>query len=233
MRGIRCEDNCSFDTMGNCMSFGKHSEAHPTDCGTHDGKPSALVIVGPSGVGKGTLVDKLLTGREDAFGFSCSHTTRKPREGEEDGVHYHFISKEMFERGIDQGEFLEYARVHNNIYGTSLDAVKAVSSSGKCCILDIDVQGARQVRASGLKAIVVFIAPPSFEELEKRLRNRGTETEEQIQLRCTNAKMEMESLNEAGLYDCILTNDDFESCFEKLKDIAEKACAGETSLEST
>lgn len=212
--------------MGNCFSFEKTAD----DLGESRGEPSALVIVGPSGVGKGTLINKLLAGREASFGFSCSHTTRKPREGEEDGVHYHFVTKDAFEEGIERGDFLEYARVHDNIYGTSLQAVKAVSSSGKCCILDIDVQGARQVRASGLKALVVFIAPPSSEELLTRLRSRGTESEEQIQIRSRNSRIELESIKESNLYDAVLVNDDFESCFEKLKAIADKACAGETSL---
>jgi len=210
--------------MGNCVS------RTADDLGKNRVEPSALVIVGPSGVGKGTLINKLLAGREDSFGFSCSHTTRKPREGEEDGVHYHFTTKEEFEAGIERGEFLEYARVHDNIYGTSLEAVKAVSSSGKCCILDIDVQGARQVRASGLKALVVFISPPSLAELETRLRNRGTESEEQIQIRSKNSKVEMESVGESNLYDAVLVNDDFESCFGQLEKIAEKACTGATSL---
>lgn len=193
-------------------------------------EPSALVIVGPSGVGKGTLIQKLLADDGDSFGFSCSHTTRHPRQGEEEGVHYHFITKEAFEQGIERGEFLEHAHVHDNIYGTSLEAVRAVSSSGKCCILDIDVQGARQVRASGLKAIVVFISPPSIEELQARLTNRGTESESQIQTRFLNSKKEMESIHEPHLYDCVLVNDDIESCYMQLKGIAEKACAGETHL---
>lgn len=211
--------------MGNCVS--RTSD----DLGmVNITEPSALVIVGPSGVGKGTLIQQLMAGREDSFGFSCSHTTRKPRQGEENGVHYHFTTKEEFEAGIDHGEFLEYARVHDNIYGTSFQAVKAVSSSGKCCILDIDVQGARQVRKSDLRALIVFIAPPSFAELENRLRSRGTETEDQIQIRSKNSKIEMESLEESNLYDAVLVNDDFASCFEQLKSIAEKACAGDTTL---
>lgn len=144
----------------------------------------------------------------------------------QDGVHYHFTSKEDFERGIGEGKFIEYAHVHNNIYGTSFDAVKAVQQSGKCCILDIDVQGARQVRASDLAAIVVFIAPPSLEELEKRLRGRGTESEEQIQVRSAQAKVEMDSLHEKGLYDAVIVNDSVDDCFEKLKDIAQIALNG-------
>lgn len=144
----------------------------------------------------------------------------------QDGVHYHFISRDEFEKGISEGKFLEYAYVHNNIYGTSIEAVQAVTSSGKCCILDIDVQGARQVRASGLPAIFVFIAPPSLEELEHRLRNRGTESEEQIATRLRNAKEELASMEEPGLYDHVLVNANLQQCLVELKEIAAKALSG-------
>jgi len=147
----------------------------------------------------------------------------------QEGVHYHFTTREEFEKGIEGGKFLEHAYVHKNIYGTSIDAVKAVSSAGKCCVLDIDVQGARQVRKSGLPAIFVFIAPPSLDELEKRLRGRGTESEEQIETRLKNARLEMKSLeNERSLYDFVLVNDDVDICLEKLKGVAEKALNGDT-----
>ena len=142
-------------------------------------------------------------------------------------MHYHFTTRDAFEQGIKEGKFLEYAYVHNNIYGTSVGAVRDVSQRGKCCILDIDVQGARQVRKSDLSAIFVFIAPPSVEELEKRLRGRGTESEEQIQTRLTNAKKELATLEEEpSLYDFVLVNDSVESCFEQLKKVAEKALEG-------
>jgi guanylate kinase len=110
----------------------------------------------------------------------------------QDGVHYHFTTREAFEAAIEAGEFLEHAHVHGNIYGTSTAAVAAVADAGKTCILDIDVQGARAVRRAGVPAVFVFVAPPSLDELESRLRGRGTETEAQIKTRLKNAKDELE-----------------------------------------
>ncbi len=112
----------------------------------------------------------------------------------QEGIHYHFVSKEKFEKGIADGKFLEHATVHGNLYGTSIRAVQNVAASGKCCILDIDVQGARQVRkqSNQIRAIFVFLKPPSLEELEKRLRGRGTESEDQIQTRLATTKGEMD-----------------------------------------
>ncbi|KAL7134145.1 hypothetical protein ABFS83_11G007500 [Erythranthe nasuta] len=151
------------------------------------------------------------------FGFSVSHTTRAPRNNELNGVHYHFTERCVMERDIKEGKFLEFAAVHGNLYGTSIEAVEAVTDRGKRCILDIDVQGARSVRASSLEAIFIFICPPSFEELEKRLRLRGTETEEQIQKRLRNAKAEIEQGNSSGLFDHILVNNNLQTCYENLK----------------
>ncbi|KAL4440067.1 hypothetical protein ABPG75_003068 [Micractinium tetrahymenae] len=188
--------------------------------------PSALVIVGPSGVGKGTLINRLMES-DPRFGFSCSHTTRPPREGEVNGVHYHFTTHEAFESGIQAGKFLEYAHVHKNIYGTSVQAVQDVADSGRCCVLDIDVQGARQVRKSGLKAVFVFIAPPSLEELEHRLRGRATDSEEQITTRLRNAQEELESVKEAGLYDYVVVNGELDEAYRQLSAIAQRALAGE------
>lgn len=146
----------------------------------------------------------------------------------QNGIHYHFTDKETFEKEIAEGKFLEYAYVHDNIYGTSIKAVQDVAESGKCCILDIDVQGARQVRESGLPAIFVFIAPPSLDELERRLRGRGTESEEQITTRLRNAHNEMASLEENGLYDHILINHDVDACLVDLQTTASRALRGET-----
>ncbi|XP_024982007.1 guanylate kinase 2 isoform X1 [Cynara cardunculus var. scolymus] len=178
-----------------------------------------IVISGPSGVGKGTLINMLMKEFPSMFGFSVSHTTRAPREKEENGVHYHFTDRSVMEEEIKAGKFLEFAAVHGNLYGTSIEAVEIVADAGKRCILDIDVQGARSVRASSLEAIFIFICPPSFEELEKRLRARGTETEEQIQKRLRNAKAELEQGNSPGLFDHILVNNDLEACYERLKKI--------------
>lgn len=176
-----------------------------------------VVISGPSGVGKGTLIAKLMEDFPSTFGFSVSHTTRAPRNNEHNGVHYHFTERSMMEKDIQDGKFLEFAAVHGNLYGTSVEAVEAVTDQGKRFILDIDVQGARSVRASSLEAIFIFICPPSFEELEKRLRARGTETEEQIQKRLRNAKAEIDQGNSPGLFDHTLINDDLQTCYQNLK----------------
>ncbi|WOH00076.1 hypothetical protein DCAR_0519432 [Daucus carota subsp. sativus] len=176
-----------------------------------------IVISGPSGVGKGTLINKLMDEFPAMFGFSVSHTTRAPRDGERNGVHYNFTERSVMEQDIKDGKFLEFAAVHGNLYGTSIEAVDVVADAGKRCILDIDVQGARSVRDSCLEAIFIFVSPPSFEELEKRLRARGTETEEQIQKRLRNAKNELEKGREPGLFDHMLVNDDFDSCYMSLK----------------
>ncbi|CAL4891963.1 unnamed protein product [Urochloa decumbens] len=176
-----------------------------------------VVISGPSGVGKGTLIAKLMKDYPSKFGFSVSHTTRSPREKEIDGVHYHFTERSKIDKDISEGKFLEFAHVHGNVYGTSIEAVESVTDEGKRCILDIDVQGARSVRASSLEAIFIFVCPPSFEELEKRLRARGTETEEQIQKRLRNARAELDQSNSPGLFDHLLVNDDLEACYENLK----------------
>lgn len=183
---------------------------------TGDG-PKPIVISGPSGVGKGTLISELMKEFPSNFGFSVSHTTRAPRVKELNGVHYHFTERSVMEKDIREGKFLESASVHGNLYGTSMEAVEAVTDAGKRCILDIDVQGARSVRASSLEAIFIFICPPSFDELEKRLRSRGTETEEQVQKRLRNAKAELEQGRSPGLFDHILVNDDLDTCYQNLK----------------
>ncbi|KAI4300771.1 hypothetical protein L6164_034107 [Bauhinia variegata] len=176
-----------------------------------------IVISGPSGVGKGTLISMLMKEFPYMFGFSVSHTTRAPRGMEKDGVHYHFTEKSVMEKDIRDGKFLEFASVHGNLYGTSVEAVEQVADAGKRCILDIDVQGARSVKASSLEAIFIFICPPSMEELEKRLRDRGTETEEQILKRLRNAKAEIEQGKSSGIFDFILYNDNLEECYQSLK----------------
>jgi len=183
-------------------------------------KPLPLVVCGPSGVGKGTLINKLMETYPDKFGFSVSHTTREPREGEEDGVHYHFTSREAMEAEIAEGKFLEYADVHGNFYGTSLAAVEAVLDTGKVCVLDIDVQGAKKVRQSTLKAKFIFVAPPSLRALEERLRGRGTEKEEAIAKRLANAAGEVRMSKEMGLFDAVIVNDDVDKAYELFADFA-------------
>lgn len=178
-----------------------------------------IVICGPSGVGKGTLIE-LLQQRfpNDQFGFSVSHTTRQPREGEVNGVHYNFISIDEIKQQIKDGKFIEYAEVHGKYYGTSVAAVETVQSQGKICILDIDVQGVQKVKQSTLEPYYIFIAPPSKDDLEKRLRGRGTETEEAIQTRLGNAAKELEYGQQAGNFDRVFVNADLKKCFEDLAD---------------
>jgi guanylate kinase len=178
-----------------------------------------LVIVGPSGVGKGTLIAMLQREFPDKFGFSVSHTTRSPRPGEVNGVHYNFVDKIEMERDVSSGKFLEYANVHQNMYGTSFASVKRVTKAGKVCLLDIDVQGAELVKKSGMDAAYVFIAPPSMEELERRLRGRGTETEDAVLKRLANARIEMAAKDKPGFYDAVIVNTDVDKAYEALKDV--------------
>lgn len=180
-------------------------------------KSRPVVVCGPSGVGKGTLLRRLIKDYPDDFGYSVSHTTRAPRAGEVNGVDYHFCEKAEMERMISEGAFIEYARVHANIYGTSIAAVRSVGDAGKTCLLEIDVQGADQVKKTDLDAKFVFIAPPSYDELEQRLRGRGTETEEKVTLRLKNARDEMAYLGKKDYWDAIIVNDNVDVAYRELK----------------
>ena len=174
----------------------------------------AFVFIAPSGGGKSTLLKKL---RADfpQFVESISCTTRGPRAGEQHGVQYFFISKPEFEEKISRGDFIEWAKVHENYYGTSKDFVEREIAQGSIILLDIDVQGADAVkRIFGNEAYAIFIAPPSFEVLEQRLRARGTDSEETIQVRLKNAKNEMARQND---YDYCIINDDLERAYQQLR----------------
>jgi len=177
------------------------------------------IITGPSGVGKGTLIERLMREHPDAFGLSVSHTTRAPRAGEIPGYHYHFSSVAEMRPSVERGEFIEHANVHDNLYGTSRKAVENVVKLGKICILDIDVQGCESVKKSGLHCRYIFIAPPSEEELKRRLIGRGTETPERIEKRLLNAKTELQYMDKEGFFDVVIVNDDFEEAYAKLKSI--------------
>lgn len=174
-----------------------------------------FVFVGPSGVGKGTLRKKGLSDIENLT-YSISCTTRQPREGERDGVDYHFVTTQDFEDKIAGGLFLEHAVVYNHRYGTLLESVKQEMESGKDVLLEIDVQGARQVREILPESVLVFIAPPSLDTLEKRLRQRNTESEEKIALRLENARKEMALSLEC---DRVIVNDDLERACDELRDL--------------
>lgn len=188
-----------------------------------------LVISGPSGTGKSTVISNVMQERKDIF-FSVSATTRDPRPGEADGKSYHFISREKFSEMIDQDAFLEYAQYATNAYGTPAAPVDAALAEGKCALLDIEVQGAAQVMARRADCVSVFLAPPSMEELERRLRGRGTDPEEKILQRLEIARREC-SL--AGNYDYIIINEDIRDASNELEAIiAAGFCRKENRIET-
>ncbi|MDH4321212.1 MAG: guanylate kinase [Desulfobulbaceae bacterium] len=162
-----------------------------------------FVISAPSGTGKTTILKQVMA-TVPGLSFSISHTTRAPRAGEQDGVDYHFVDRDRFVAMREAGAFLEWAEVHGNFYGTSLAAVEASLAAGTDIILDIDVQGCRQVRAMAGDAVSLFVVPPSWPELERRLTGRGTDNEETIRLRLANARKEMADIVH---YDYVVVND--------------------------
>ena len=180
-------------------------------------KGKLIVISGASGVGKGTVLGIMMEKRKD-LSFSVSATTRPPRPGEIDGVHYYFITREKFEAMIAAGEFLEYDAHAANYYGTPRAQAEEKQSHGPV-LLDIEPKGAKQVKEKAPDAVLIFIMPPSVQELERRLRGRGDTSEEQIQMRMERATWEME---QRVWYDHVVVNDDPERCAQEiLKIIAE------------
>ena len=188
-------------------------------------KPLFIVMSAPSGCGKSTLIDMLLQEYHDIV-YSISCTTRAPRGEEEDGLDYHFLAKERFEQLIGENAFLEYAKVHDNYYGTLKAPVEEVLAEGNSMVLDIDVQGAAKVReyvrrlsdTDPLKIgyVDIFINPPSLEELRERLERRSTDAPEVIEKRMHNAEGEM---SRAGEYMFQVTNDDLAICYKRLCDL--------------
>ena len=174
-------------------------------------KGKLIVISGASGVGKGTVLNLMMQQRKD-LSFSVSATTRPPRPGEVDGVHYYFITKERFEDMIAKGAFLEYDAHAANYYGTPRGQAEEKMERGPV-LLDIEPNGAKQVRQAMPEATLIFIMPPSVEELERRLRGRGDTSEEQIKLRMERAVWEME---QRTWYDHVVVNDDAERCAEEI-----------------
>lgn len=180
------------------------------------------MVSGPSGVGKSTVVDLVLE-RTGGIERSVSVTTRARRGSERDGVEYSFVSMEEFERMRGEGMLLEWALVHGNYYGTSAAQVDGMLAAGSSVLLEIDVQGGMEIKGKRPDALLIFIMPPSMEELERRLRGRKTDGEETIMRRLENARREMES---SGQYDHLLVNDDLESCAERARELIVAAMEG-------
>ncbi|KAI7899920.1 guanylate kinase [Cokeromyces recurvatus] len=176
-----------------------------------------FVISGPSGSGKSTLLKRLFSEYPNTFGFSISHTTRKPRPGEVDGKDYHFVDLQDMVKEVEAGKFIESATFSGNMYGTSIKAVEDVVQSGKVCMLDIDMQGVQSVKKTSLNPKYIFVQPPSVQVLEERLRGRGTEKEEAILARLSAAKKELEYGATPGAYDHVIINDDLENAYRNLK----------------
>nr|AKG62136.1 guanylate kinase 1 [Sphenodon punctatus] len=166
--------------------------------------PRPVVLSGPSGAGKSTLLKKLLKEYENVFGFSVSH--------------YHFVTREQMQKEINAGEFIEHAEFSGNMYGTSKSAVQAVQGQNQICILDVDMQGVKNIKKTDLKPIYISVQPPSMDILEKRLRDRQTETEESLQKRLAAAHTDMELSNEPGLFDLVIVNSDLEDAYSQLKE---------------
>jgi guanylate kinase len=186
---------------------------HTSSTGNVEG--TLFIVAAPSGAGKSTLVNALLE-REPGISLSISHTTRPPRVGEQYGRHYYFVERAEFEREIAEGIFLEHAEVHGNFYGTSRKTVQDLLQQGRDVLLEIDWQGAAQVRKAKQDVVSVFILPPSRVELERRLRGRGSDSEEVIERRLRNSRGEIAHAHE---FDYILVNDRFEDALDNLQAI--------------
>ena len=174
-----------------------------------------LVVSGPSGAGKGTICKAILD-QNDQITLSVSATTRKPRNGEVHGVNYFFLEKEEFTSMIEKGEFLEYAQIYDNFYGTPKSAIMETLDNGQDVILEIEMQGARQVKEVYPEGIFVFVLPPSLEELKNRIVGRGTETEEEIEKRFSCAFKEINQIDD---YDYFIVNEDVEKSVRELEAI--------------
>ncbi|KTG40593.1 hypothetical protein cypCar_00018696 [Cyprinus carpio] len=155
----------------------------------------------------------------DTLIFLSADTTRNPRPGEENGKDYHFVTREKMQEGIDNGEFIENAEFSGNMYGTSKSSIEDVQAHNLICILDVDIQGVKNIKKTDLNPIYISIQPPSIEILEKRLRDRQTETEDSLQKRLEAARIDMELSKEPGVFDMVIINDDLEEAYEKLRSV--------------
>jgi guanylate kinase len=182
-------------------------------------RPRVFVVTGPSGAGKGTLIRRLVERRPD-LAVAVSATTRARRAGEEDGRDYHFLSEAEFERGVEDGEFLEHVDyVSGHRYGTLREEVDRILASGRSCVLELETQGAKEVQATMPEATTIFVRPPSFAELERRLHERATESAGEIGERLALARRQA---LEAGDFDHVVTNDDVERAVGEIEAILER-----------
>ncbi|MBD7914123.1 guanylate kinase [Clostridium sp. Sa3CUN1] len=196
----------------------------------HSNRGVLIVISGPSGAGKGTICKALLEKHDNIY-ISVSATTRSPREGEIEGVNYYFLTKEAFEQKVNENGFLEYANVHGNFYGTPKVNVEKMLEEGKDVILEIDIQGALQVKENFKEGVFIFILPPSMEELKKRIIKRGSETEESLMTRFKNAYKE---INYVSKYNYAVVNDTLELAVSKVESIiAAEKCRVDRIKENT
>ena len=178
-------------------------------------KGKTFIICGPSGVGKGTVVSRLLEADPTLY-FSVSATTRAPRAGEADGVHYHFLTREKFQEWIDAGDFLEHAQFVGNFYGTPRRYVDEAMDQGRDVLLDIEIQGAEQIHQKRPEAVRIYIAPPSWEELERRLTGRGTEDGEKIRSRLARGREEFAAAKD---FDYLVINDTVDHAVAEIRAI--------------
>lgn len=181
---------------------------------------------GPSGAGKSTILKRLLASYPDKFGFSVSHTTRSPRAGEVPGSHYHYVTRDQFSHLVSQNAFVEHATFGTNNYGTSVASMREIADKGRICILDIEMEGAKQIAAHQLygrggqveeRARFMFLAPPSLGVLEERLRGRGTEDEESLRRRLEQAKVEMEWAEKREVVEKVIVNDVLDEAYEEVR----------------
>ena len=178
-------------------------------------KNISVVISAPSGAGKSTIIDALLMD-DERFEFSVSTTTRARRGGEVEGENYNYITEERFRKMIENNEFLEWALVHQNYYGTTKKEIDRIQATGRIPIFDVDIQGTMQLKKNLKSGVFIFIVPPSFSELEKRLTQRKTDSPEQISIRLENARQELKKYD---LYDYLVVNDILDSAVGKIKSI--------------
>ena len=196
---------------------------------TQNKKGLLIIFSGPSGSGKGTIMKSLLSSREDTV-LSVSMTTRAPRPGEIDGYHYHFVTREEFEKTIQEDGFLEYAEYNGNFYGTPEAPIRRLLNEGKNVMLEIEVQGAEKVMDHRSDVVSIFISIPSFEELERRLRGRGTESDEVIRGRMKTSQYE---LSRAFRYQYIVLNDEVEKAVDRINTIIDAESMRYSRMENT